>query len=108
MKIEDSMRIIRLIDTYGTLLTTKQYDVMVNYYFDNLTLSEIGDNYGISRQAVNDCLNQSIKALEVYEEKLHDIEKTDTVISELTALASSCGSCELSEKITKIIEYLRG
>ena len=61
MTLDNNLRIIKLIDSYGKMLTNKQYDIMTNYYFDNLSLSEIGDNFGISRQAVGDCINKSIK-----------------------------------------------
>ena len=70
MTLDNNLRIIKLIDCYGKLLTDKQYDIMSNYYFDNLSLSEIGDNFGISRQAVSDCINKSIKILENFEDKL--------------------------------------
>ena len=70
MIIEDNLRISKLIDIYGKLLTDKQYQIMTSYYFDNLTLSEIGDNLGISRQAVSDCLSQATRILESYEKKL--------------------------------------
>ena len=64
MTLDNNLRVIKLIDCYGELLTSKQYDIMTNYYFDNLSLSEIGDNFGISRQAVSDCISKSIKILE--------------------------------------------
>ena len=108
MRIEDNMRVINLIDAYGALLTSKQFDIMQSYYFDNLSLSEIGDNYGISRQAISDAINQSIKALENYEDKLHDIHKYDTIIDELTSIKETCGSSDLSNRISKIITTLRG
>ena len=41
MTIENNLKIIKLIDTYGKLLTDKQLEIISNYYFDNLTLSEI-------------------------------------------------------------------
>lgn len=108
MKIEDNLKVVRLIDVYGKLLTTKQFDVITSYYFDNLSLSEIGDNYGISRQAVSDAINQSLKALETYEDKLQVISKTDAVLNELDAISLCCNNSDVSDRVVTIKEILRG
>ncbi len=107
MNLEESLRVTSLIDTYGKLLTTKQFEIVSSYYFDNLTLSEIGDNYNISRQAVNDCINQSVRAMETYEEKLHLLQKSNLVIDKLTKIAND-SDAELSKKLAEIIEDIRG
>ena len=108
MNLEESLRITSLIDTYGKLLTTKQFEIVSSYYYDNLTLSEIGDNYNISRQAVNDCINQSVKALESYEEKLQLLSKQDAIIDKLTKVANDSNNAELSSRLAEIIEDIRG
>ncbi len=108
MSLEESLRITSLIDTYGKLLTTKQFEIVSSYYYDNLTLSEIGDNYNISRQAVNDCINQSVKALESYEEKLQLLSKQDAIIDKLTKVANDSNNAELSSRLAEIIEDIRG
>ena len=81
--------------------------VFYNNYFDNLSLSEIGDNYSISRQAVSDCINQSIKALETYEEKLKVISKEKSIVDKLSVIVRECDNKQLSEKICKVIEDIR-
>ena len=108
MSLEENLRITSLIDTYGKLLTTKQFEVVSSYYYDNLTLSEIGDNYNISRQAVNDCINQSVKALETYEEKLQLLAKNESIIDKLTKVANDSNNAELSSRLAEIIEDIRG
>ena len=108
MKIEDNLKVIRLIDVYGKLLTNKQFDVITSYYFDNLSLSEIGDNYGISRQAVSDAISQSLKALESYEDKLQVITKTDKVLSEIDAINKHCNNSDVLDRVVSIKEILRG
>ena len=107
MKIEDNLKIIELIDTYGCLLTDKQYKIMCNYFFDNLSFSEIGDNYSISRQAISDSINQSIKSLELYENKLHVIDKMKEIIESLTRLSNKCNNSEITNEVDSIIENLR-
>ena len=48
-----------LLDFYGDVLTDKQRDVMEQYYNDDLSLSEIADNAGISRQGVRDSIKRA-------------------------------------------------
>jgi predicted DNA-binding protein YlxM (UPF0122 family) len=108
MKIEDNLRIASLIDTFGSLLTSKQFSIITSYYFDNLSLSEIGDNFSISRQAVSDSINQSIKALEGYEEKLRIIEKENLLIAKLESIKNKIVDSDLSAQITQIIDDIRG
>ena len=107
MEIDENLRISRLIDTYGELLTIKQLNIVTSYYFDNLTISEIGDNFGISRQAVNDCINQSVKALQNYEDKLQIVTKLTRVEVELKKIAEESKDNNLTQKIDNIISDLR-
>ena len=64
-----------LYDFYGTLLNDSQRDIMELYHEDNLSLAEIADETGMSRQAVHYTLKKAEKALEEFEEKLRLIEK---------------------------------
>ncbi len=57
----------QLYDLYGQLLTEKQQEYFENYYFNNLSLSEMADNYGVSRNAIHKQLKIVIDKLEHYE-----------------------------------------
>ena len=59
-----------LYDFYGSLLNESQNEVMALYHEDNLSLSEIAEELGQSRQAVHYTLRKAEKALESYEGKL--------------------------------------
>ena len=59
-----------LYDFYGALLSDPQKDIMELYHEDNLSLAEIADETGTSRQAVHYTLKKAEKALEEFEEKL--------------------------------------
>ncbi len=82
-------------DFYGGLLTKRQSEVMELYHEDNLSLSEIAAELGVSRQAVHDALKNAQSALDGYEEKLglvrrfererQGIAKIDAIIDSLTA-----------------------
>ena len=59
-----------LFDFYGALLSSSQNEVMALYHEDNLSLSEIAEDLGMSRQAVHYTLKKAEKALAGYEDKL--------------------------------------
>ena len=73
--VDDITKASLLYDFYGALLTEKQRQVMALYHEENLSLAEIGQEFGISRQAVHDTLKKAEIALEDYEGKLGLIDK---------------------------------
>ncbi|MCM3742806.1 putative DNA-binding protein [Sporosarcina luteola] len=68
--LEKTTRVNFLYDFYQTLLTEKQRIYMQLYYLDDLSLGEIAEEYGVSRQAVYDNVRRTEAMLEDYEEKL--------------------------------------
>ena len=75
MRIDDITQASLLYDFYGQLLSKRQREVMELYYEENLTLAEIADEFGISRQGVHDALKNAEKSLNGYEEKLGLVAK---------------------------------
>ena len=73
--IENIIEISMLYDFYGQLLTAKQQELLRLYHEDNYSLSEIAEEYGISRQGVHDAVKKAEKALHEYENKLGLISK---------------------------------
>ena len=59
-----------LLDFYGDVLTEKQRDVMEQYYNDDLSLSEIADNFGITRQGVRDAIKRGEGTILELEDKV--------------------------------------
>lgn len=74
---EQRMRLGRLFDLYGGLLTDKQRDCLNMYFYDDLSFSEISEELGVSRQAVHDLLKRVEQTLEKYENKLGLLAKND-------------------------------
>lgn len=68
-----------LYDFYGELLNVHQRTIFEDFVLNDLSLSEIAAEQGISRQAVHDVIRRSTKTLEGYEEKLHLIGKFVTI-----------------------------
>lgn len=98
---------VRLIDNYGAVLTEKQFSIISNYYFDNLTYAEIGENMGISRQAVSDSINQSIKTMKGLEEKLGLISKFDSMLDDISQVADKMSEERKMELLQVIEKYRR-
>lgn len=107
MSIDENLKMVRLIDNYGSVLTEKQFSIISNYYFDNLTYAEIGENMGISRQAVSDSINQSIKIMKGLEDKLGLISKFDSMLEDLSQVADKMSEERKMELLQVIEKYRR-
>lgn len=73
--MDKNVKISILCDLYGNLLTEKQIKFIDDYYNKDLSLSEIAENNGITRQAVRDSIKKVEKKLLDYEEKLLFMKK---------------------------------
>ena len=65
-----NLEVSYLLDFYGELLTQKQHDFLVYYYDEDLSLSEIAENEGITRQGVRDAIKRAEAQLLTMEQKL--------------------------------------
>ena len=81
MELEKREKLIELYDLYNSLLTEKQKNYFENYYFDDLSISEIAMNYNISRNGVYDQLKRVEDALLDYEAKLNLANKINKIAS---------------------------
>ena len=75
LNMESIEKISLLYDFYGRLLTEKQRQVMELYHEENLSLAEIAEEFGISRQGVHDTLKKAEHLLTEYEDKLGLVAK---------------------------------
>lgn len=69
-----------LLDFYGNVLTEKQRDIMQQYYNLDLSLSEIADNFGITRQGVRDAVKRGENILSQLEQQVGFAEKYHSVM----------------------------
>lgn len=69
------LKFVLLLDCYGELLTERQRNVTELYYCEDLSLSEISEPLGITRQSVRDLIKRSEQLLLHYEEKLGFAER---------------------------------
>lgn len=73
--MDDLLRQTLLYDFYGELFTEHQKQIYEDYVLNDLSLGEIAQSTGISRQGVHDLIKRCDKALNGYEQKLHLMEK---------------------------------
>ncbi len=73
------MRYSLLLDFYGEVLSQNQRDMMDLYYNEDLSLSEIADEVGITRQGVYDALHRAEEALNGLESKLLLVARFETL-----------------------------
>ena len=73
--MEDREYLVILYDYYGELLIEMQRKYFEDYYFDNLSLAEISENDGKSRNAIHKCIKSSCNKLYEFEDKLRLYEK---------------------------------
>ncbi|MCR4605856.1 MAG: DNA-binding protein [Eubacterium sp.] len=104
----------RLYDTYGELLKKNQRDIFTDYVLENLSLSEIAEQRGISRQGVYDAIVRTRKKLIGYEESLKLLEKTDKLEDSIERVEKLLARAQKNEtevavlkKIQKEIEGMR-
>ncbi len=64
-----------LYDFYGELLTEHQRNIYEDAVYNDMSLAEIAEQHGISRQGVHDLIRRCDKLLAGYEEKLHLVRK---------------------------------
>ena len=94
-----------LYDFYGELLTDHQKEVYEQFVLEDLSLSEIAESAGISRQGVHDLVKRCNKLLEGYEAKLHLVEKFLSIkqkVQELNELLDSESEDEVIQQIRQI------
>ena len=94
-----------LYDFYGELLTDHQKEVYEQFVLEDLSLSEIAESAGISRQGVHDLVKRCNKLLEGYEAKLHLVEKFLSVkqkVQEINELLDSESEDEVIQNIRRI------
>lgn len=112
--MEKIVRQTLLYDFYGELLTSHQKKIYEDAVFGDLSLSEIAEEQGISRQGVHDLIRRCNRIMEEYEEKLQLIRKfseTKEQVEMIRGLAQKPGDisdpfAEIGQICDRILETL--
>ena len=97
--MEELVYYTMLYDIYGNLLTEKQRAYFEEYYFNNLSLSELASIYNISRNAIHRQLKETIKRLENYESILK-LAKKNKILEDII---NNISDEELKRKLQQVI-----
>ena len=100
--MEQLLYLSALFDLYGALLTEKQQECLRMHLFEDFSLSEIGEELGISRQAVYDNIHRSEKAMEAYEEKLGLVRRYQAERQELAEIYESIEGLKTSDNASEV------
>ena len=116
--MEKNVEISLLFSFYGKMLTDRQADTIELYYNEDLSLSEVGDELGISRQGVRDNLKRAEAILYDTENRLglakrfleikSRISKIDSIIAEVKASPEAKKlPDEIKKQISNILELVQ-
>lgn len=96
-----------LYDFYGELLTEHQKNIYADYILNDIGISEIAAERGISRQGVHELVKRCDKILQDYEDKLHLVDKflkAKNLVSKINQLAACFDETKNPALVKEIME----
>ena len=102
-EMEEIVELSLLFDFYGEMLGDHKKQIFEDYVLNDLSLAEIADEEGISRQGVHDIVKRCTKQLKEYEAALHLVAKFQNLKAKLTE-ASELLSIEVQKDDNKNLE----
>lgn len=107
--MEERVLISLLLDFYGSLLTDKQRLSLQLHHEDDMSLGEIAEELGVSRQAVHDNLQRARHILNEYESKLHLVAQYEAREQVLKELKSTLPTDVLSQpRVQQLLTQMEG
>ena len=109
-EMEKIYKQVLLYDFYGELLTEHQRSVYEDAVYNDMSLSEIAEQQGISRQGVHDLIKRCDKILQGYEDKLHLVQKFTEAkdkLLKITELTDELLTKELTGGVKESIESIK-
>ena len=111
MQIDELTKFTKLFDTYGKLLSDKQYEVFNHYLNLDLSESELAELENGSRQSIHDAVTKAKNMLISFEERCHIVESHEYCImklQELKKMVSGHSDNDFETTIDDIIQKLQG
>lgn len=106
--MKKDLKIGRLLDCYGAMLTKRQAEIMESYYYYDFSLSEISENMSITRQAVHDAIVKAGEQLESLEDKLGFLKRNDLALTVLKNAVELLDRGDAEGARVVIVEFLQG
>lgn len=98
--------ICELLDYYAAILSPRQREVLELYYYDDLSLAEIAENLGITRQGVRDAVKHGEEALESFENALGLMKKSKMIAGSAEEIARLTDDEHIKQLARNILEVL--
>ena len=115
---DKTLQMSLLFDFFGDLLTDKQREYFDLYHNEDLSLSEIADNVGITRQGVRDIIVRAEATLVDYEKRTGiiarfqqrnaDVDRAMEITADINKSTVDDNIRKLTEELTVILESLKG
>lgn len=106
IQLQDFVYIGKLLSTYGGMLSKDRQKIMTDYFEYNMTLAEIAQQRGVSRQAILDAIDKSCEKLKQFESSLKLCERKETLQKVLTEILSIANDREVKEKVEKLLKEI--
>lgn len=103
-KLQEILELSLLYDFYGELLGDHKKQIFEDYILNDLSLSEIADEAGISRQGVYDIVKRCSKKLKEYEEKLCLVKKFQTTKDKINQIKEISELIRVTNDVKRVIE----
>ena len=107
MDLEKLIEYNNLFEVYSFSLSLEQQSVLKDFVHNNLGVSEIAENKGISRQAVSKIIKSSIKKLEFLESNLHFLKIMSKLKSELSEIDQNLTPENIQKAKTQIQKIIK-
>lgn len=101
---EEIVELSLLFDFYGEMLGEHKKQIFEDYVLNDLSLAEIAEEEGISRQGVHDIVKRCTKQLKEYEAALHLVEKFQNMKTKLTKASELLGTLDKEADASDITE----
>lgn len=103
MELKNITEVLMLFDYYKNLLSEKQKKYIEAYFEEDYSLSEIAEANNVSRQAISDNINRTVKLLKNYEKNLGFLKRDEIIKSKLEIILMDKNIDEIRE-IIKLLE----
>ena len=108
---EKNLKLACLLDFYGEVLSERKQSVLSLYYNEDLSLAEIAEEIGISRQGVRDLIKKAEEELLFLEEKLGLEKKFNEALAQsdkmFKLIEKEKASEELSNELNTLVQILK-
>ena len=106
MDIRDRVKIASLLSEYGALLTGRQREMLSMYVEMDMSLLEVAEEFGVTRQAVLDAVRHGADSLQKYEDAVGKVALKRQIATALEEV--SAGDDALREKLGAVYAALEG